>query len=168
MSLANFMPLLAPTNAITYDLGGFLDSGLAILAGATLGAAAHRLLPPLPHAIRSWLLLRATRTDLARIARGAWRPEIVAWEARQYARLVGLPSDASLIDHARLLAALSVGRELLRDGAGDGAVPRDQFRAEASRVEIAEAVASHPDFFRGLGLAPVPATAPRGVAEVAR
>lgn len=149
MTLANLMPLLSPTNEITYDFASFMNGGLAILAGATLGAAAHRLCPPLPRTMRSWLLLRDARRDLRRIAAGAWRPDPEAWEARQYARLVGLPPGGSMTDIAKLVAALSVGRELLRRNDGEDT---DPLRRQASEIEIAEAVASHPHFFRGLGL----------------
>ena len=149
MIFANLMPLLSPTNEITYDFGSFLDGGLAILGGATLGAAAHRLWPPLSRALRTTLFLRGARRDLRRIASGAWRPDTAEWEARQYARLVGLPPGASPLDHGRLLAALSVGRELLRRRRWP---EWDAARRGASALEIDEAMASHPDFFKDLGL----------------
>jgi uncharacterized membrane protein YccC len=149
MTFANLMPLLGPTNEITYDFAGFLGGALAIVGGATFGASAHALLPPLPRWLRTALALRAARRDLRRIASGAWQPEREAWEARLYARLVGLPPGTPMLDLARLLAALSVGRELLRrsHGADD-----DPARRAASEMEVAEAVRSHPDFFADLGL----------------
>jgi uncharacterized membrane protein YccC len=150
-TMAMLLPLLSPTNDITYDLGGFLNSSLATVAGAILGTAAHRLWPPLPRWLRVRLLLRATRRDLRRIARGSWRPDHYRWEARQYARLVAMPPGWPFVDFARLLAALSVGRELLRRQGEEGADPT---RRRAADVELAEAAASHPEFLAGLELTP--------------
>jgi uncharacterized membrane protein YccC len=149
MLLANLMPLLSPTNEIEYDLAGFINGGLAILAGATFGAASYRLWPALPMQWRLWLAAQGARQDLRRIASGAWRPQSEEWEARQYARIVGLPPGVPLADLGGMLAALSVGHELLRRQ--ERSAP-DAQRERASETEIAEAVASHPAFFRGLGL----------------
>ncbi len=148
-AMALFLALLSPTNEIAYDFAGFMDSGLAILAGSTLGAAAHRVMPALPRRVRVSLLLAATRRDLRRIADCAWTPDDEAWEARQYARSAAMPPDASLLDHGRLLAALAIGRELLRRRARPD---MDEVRGRASDQQIEAAVASHPDYFGGLGL----------------
>ena len=44
---ANFMPLLAPTNEMSYDGQQFYNSALAIMVGIGAAALAMRLLPPL-------------------------------------------------------------------------------------------------------------------------
>ena len=148
-TMAIQVAVLSPTNEITFDFAGFLDGGLAILGGVTLAAAAHRLIPPLPRRLRVALLLRATRRDLRRLASRRWRPSIEEWEARQYARSTGMPPGAAPLDLGRLLAALAVGRELLYR---QEMSPTDDVRRRASESEVAEAVASHPQFFDELGL----------------
>jgi uncharacterized membrane protein YccC len=56
---SSFMPLLAPTNQMSYDPGQFYNSALAIVAGCGVAALAFRLLPPLPPAMRARRLTMA-------------------------------------------------------------------------------------------------------------
>ncbi len=153
-TMANFMPLFSPTNAQTYDYAGFLNTAIAIMAGASMGAAGYRWLPPLSPGLRARRLIAGTRRDLRRLVAG-WRLDEQAWARRLHLRLVQLPKQATLQEHAQVLAALSVGTELLRcralrDAAGVSA--SEAIRRDAARREIAEAVASHPRFFAGMDL----------------
>ena len=154
-TLANFMPLFSATNSVQYDYAGFWNTALGILAGATFGAAGYRWLPPLAPSWRIRRGLDGTRRDLRRLLGGRWRPDEHGWARRLYMRLVQLPPQATLQQHAQVLAALSVGREVLRcrrlrSRAPLG--PEDAMRLQAAQREIGEAVASHPQYLSGLGL----------------
>jgi len=109
----NVMPLLAPTNQISYDTAQFYNSALSIAAGCVVAPLAFRLLPPLPPALRARRLLFLTLRDLRRhaIARSLARSE--HWEGLMYARLAALPDQAEPLQRAQLLAALSVGSEII-------------------------------------------------------
>jgi uncharacterized membrane protein YccC len=111
---ANFVPILAPANRMTYDPAAFLNTALAITAGTTAAAFAMRLFPPLPAATKIARLHRLTLRDFKRLAahRASWRP--ASWQSRVYGRILALPAAATPLDSARLLAALSAGEELLR------------------------------------------------------
>jgi len=56
----NVMPLLTPTNQMSYDTAQFYNLALAIAAGCGVGALAFRLLPPLSPALRARRLLALT------------------------------------------------------------------------------------------------------------
>jgi uncharacterized membrane protein YccC len=111
---ANFMPLLAPTNEMTYDAQRYYDSALAIVAGIGAAALAMRLLPPLSPATRSRRLLDLALRDLRRLAREQWTPTREDWERRIYSRLLALPEQADPLQRAQLAAALSVGTHIIR------------------------------------------------------
>jgi uncharacterized membrane protein YccC len=110
---ANFIPLLAPANPISYDTGQFYNSALAILAGIGAGELAFCLLPPLSPALQSRRLLALTLRDLRRLAKRVprWSPD--DWEHRVNRRLAVLPDAAEPLQRVQLVAALSVGRELI-------------------------------------------------------
>ena len=110
---ANFIPLLAPANPVSYDTGQFYNSALAILAGICAGEFGFSLLPPLSPALRTRRLLALTLRDLRRLAKGIprWSPD--DWEHRVNKRLAVLPDAAEPFQRAQLVAALSVGRELI-------------------------------------------------------
>jgi uncharacterized membrane protein YccC len=112
-----FMPVLAPTNVESYDTVQFYNGTLAILAGVGVALLSFRLLPPLSPAYRTRRLLVLTLRDLRRLAAGRRYDD---WEGHIGGRLLAMP-DATVtpLERARLLAALSVGSEIirLRDGA---------------------------------------------------
>jgi uncharacterized membrane protein YccC len=110
----NFMPLLAPTNQMSYDPGQFYNSALAIAAGCGVAAVAFRLLPPLPPALRARRLLALALDDLRGLAITASPPRLEDWEGRMFGRLAALPDQAEPLQRARLLAALSVGSEIIQ------------------------------------------------------
>jgi hypothetical protein len=81
-----------------------------------LGSAAlsFRLLPLLPPASRARRLLSLTLQDLRRLATGKIPPPSGGWEGRVYGRLSVLPDSAAPLQRSELLAALSVGCEIIR------------------------------------------------------
>ena len=64
----NLIPLLQPTNEMTYDTAQFYNSALGIFVGCVAAPLAFRLLPPLTAASRSKRLLALTLRDLRRLA----------------------------------------------------------------------------------------------------
>jgi uncharacterized membrane protein YccC len=111
---ANFVPLLAPANQMSYDTQQFYNAALAIVAGVGAAALSFRLLPPLSPALRTRRLLALTLRDLRRLARGPIPRRAFEWEGRIYGRLSALPEQAEPLQRAQLMAALSVGTEIIR------------------------------------------------------
>ena len=111
---ANFVPLLAPTNPMSFDTQQFYNSALAIVAGVGAAAVSFRLLPPLPPALRARRLLALTLRDLRRLTRGPIPRTAHDWESRAFARLSVLPEEAEPGQAGQLLAALSVGSAIIR------------------------------------------------------
>jgi hypothetical protein len=110
---------------MSYDTSQFYNLALAAIMGAGIGALAFALLPPLSPALRARRLLARTLRDLRRIAAARWLPTFEGWERRIFARLAALPDQAEPLQRARLLAALSVGTEIVQLrhlGAGLGGV----------------------------------------------
>jgi uncharacterized membrane protein YccC len=137
-----FMPLLAPTNPMNYDPLVYYNTGLAIITGCAVGALSFRLLPPLLPAYRARRVLALTLRDLRRVAIGS-SPE--AWESHVHGRLSAMPDEATPLQRAQLLAALSVGSEIirLRDGARrlDPDLREDRHfgaRLEAALIAVAQ------------------------------
>jgi uncharacterized membrane protein YccC len=117
----NFVPLLAPTNPMSYDPTQFYNTALAVLVGCGVAALAFRLLPPLLPPVRARRLLALTLRDLRRLAIASLPPRSEDWESGMYGRLAALPNEAEPLQRARLLAALSVGSEIIHLR---GAAPR--------------------------------------------
>jgi uncharacterized membrane protein YccC len=111
---ANFVPLLAPANQMSYDTQQFYNAALAIVAGVGVAALAFRLLPPLSPALRTRRLLALTLRDLRRLITGLVPQTANEWEGRVYRRLSALPEQAEPLQRAQLMAALSVGTEIIR------------------------------------------------------
>jgi uncharacterized membrane protein YccC len=109
---AGLIPLMAPTNQMSYDTAQFYNAALAILAGAGAATLAFRLLPPPSPALRTRRLLAFTLRDLRRLATAPRAAQ--DWEDRAYGRLAALPEQAEPLQRAELVAALSVGREIIR------------------------------------------------------
>jgi uncharacterized membrane protein YccC len=109
----NFNPLLAPTNEMNYDTTQYYNSALAIVVGCGVAPLAFLLLPPLSPAIRLSRLLALTSRDLRHLAIAPVLPTLDHWESRLYSRLTALPDQASPLQRAQLLAALSVGSEII-------------------------------------------------------
>jgi len=106
-----FIPLLRPANPMVYDQEAFYNSSLAIVVGAGFGALAFRLLPPLSPAYRARRLLALTLRDLRHLI---IRCDQGDWQGLLYGRLAAMPEQATPLQHAELLAALSVGCEVIQ------------------------------------------------------
>src|SRR6202790_1682165 len=91
---ANFIPLLAPANQMSYDTQQFYNAALAIVAGVGVAALAFRLLPPLSPALRTRRLLALTLRDLRRLTTGPIPRTANEWQGRIYSRLSALPEQA--------------------------------------------------------------------------
>ncbi len=111
---AFFCFLLAPTNQMTYDTQQFYNGAAAAVTGLGSAALSFRLLPLLPPASRAHRLLILTLRDLRRLARGKLPETPEGWEGRVYGRLTVLPDPATPLQRSQLLAALSVGCEIIR------------------------------------------------------
>jgi fusaric acid resistance family protein len=109
-----FAPLLSPANQMSYDTIQFYNFALAIVAGSGAAALSFRLLPPLSPAFRTRRLLALTLRDLRRLAKGrvSWTAE--DWEGRLYGRLAALPDAAEPLQRSQLMAASSVGSEIVQ------------------------------------------------------
>jgi uncharacterized membrane protein YccC len=111
---ANFIPLLSPSNPMTYDQQQFYNSASALLGGVGFAMLAMRLLPPMPPAMRARRLLALTLRDLRRLTRGKLPRSSEGWKGRVYGRLSAIPNSVDTLQPARLAAALSVGSEIIR------------------------------------------------------
>ncbi len=109
-----FITLLAPTNLMTYDTQQFYNNTLALLLGLGAVMLALVLLPPLSPAVRARRLLAQTLRDLRRLAADRTEWTIEDWEGRLYHRLATLPEHVEGLQLARLIAAVSVGTEIIR------------------------------------------------------
>jgi uncharacterized membrane protein YccC len=109
-----FIPVLAPENQMSYNPQQFYNAASAIVAGVGVGALSFRLLPPLPPALRTRRLLALTLRDLRRLATGPIPRTPDDWEGRVYGRLSVLPDAAEPLQRSQLVAALSVGTEIIR------------------------------------------------------
>jgi uncharacterized membrane protein YccC len=111
---AYFVPVLAPTNQMSYDTVAFYNTATAIIGGAGAAALAFWLIPPLSPAFRTRRLLALTLRDLRRLTKGPIPRTTNGWQGRVYSRLSLLPEQAEPLQRAQLLAALSVGTEIIR------------------------------------------------------
>jgi uncharacterized membrane protein YccC len=112
--IVTFVPLLAPANQMNYDTLQFYNGALAIVAGVGAAALAFRLLPPSSPSLRTRRLLALTLRDVRRLTTAPIPRTANQWEARIYGRLSALPEQAEPLQRAQLLAALSVGTEIIR------------------------------------------------------
>jgi uncharacterized membrane protein YccC len=109
-----FIPLLAPTNEMTYDPQQFYNAALSIFAGSVAAELSFSLLPPLSPAFRARRLLALTLHDLRRLATGHDSWTLEDWQGRIKGRLVVMPDAAEPLQRSQLLAALVVGSEIIR------------------------------------------------------
>jgi uncharacterized membrane protein YccC len=105
------VPILQPTNPEIYNPEIFYNVGFAIVAGMATAALSFRLMPPLSPAFRTRRLLALTLRDLRRLAKGHPQND---WEGHCIGRLSAMPAEATPPQRTQLLAALSVGSEIIR------------------------------------------------------
>jgi uncharacterized membrane protein YccC len=111
---STFMPLISPTNQMTYDTSQFYNVAEAVFIGCGVAALSFRLLPPLSPPLRTHRLLTLSLRDLRGLAIASRPPSSEDWEGRIYARLAALPDQAEPLQRAQLLAALSIGSEIVQ------------------------------------------------------
>ncbi len=99
---------------MTYNTAQFYNAALAIVAGMGAAAVSFRLIPPLSPAFRTRRLLDLTLRDLHRLATGPIPRMPDDWEQRMYGRFAVLPDQAQPMQRSLLLAALSVGTEVIQ------------------------------------------------------
>jgi len=109
-----FFPLLAPTNPMSYDPQQYYNAALAIVPGVGAAVLSFRLIPPLSPAYRTRRLLALTLRDLRRLATGRIPRTPDDWEGRMYGRLAALPDAAQPLQRSEMLAAMSVGTEIIQ------------------------------------------------------
>jgi uncharacterized membrane protein YccC len=140
---AYFPALLAPTNQMSYDTQQFYNSASAIIAGSGAAALSFRLIPPLSPAFRTRRLLALTLRDLRRLARGRVPND---WEGHIDGRLSAMPEETTPLQRAQLMAARSVGTEIIqlrRIARCQGlAASLDRVLAAIARGNIVSAIAS--------------------------
>ena len=131
----NFVPLVGPTNEISFNTLSFYNSALGICGGCLAGALALVLIPPVPQPIRADRLLEITLREMRRMAAGRSTPTPGAWQHRVYTRLIAMPPGVDPVYGSRLVAALSIGLQVLevRSLAGEGPLG-DRLRAALARL----------------------------------
>ena len=130
---ANFVPLLAPANQMSYDTGQFYNTALAIIVGCGAAALSFRLLPPLSPAFRTRRLLALTLRDLRRLAtrsdpadaRGLGGPHV-------HGRLSAMPDDGRATA-ARAAPGGAVGRHRDHPASPHRAPARSRARSSTRR-----------------------------------
>jgi uncharacterized membrane protein YccC len=110
----NLSPLLGIRNVMVYDAAQFFNSASGIIIGTGFAALVMRLIPPLSPAQRTRRLLSLTLRDLRRLAERTRTGPPRDWQDRIFARLSVLPQTAELPHGAQLVAALSLGNEIIR------------------------------------------------------
>ena len=110
----NFVPLVGPTNQISFDTAAFYNSALGIVGGCLAGALALVLIPPVPKEMRADRLVELSLREMRALAAGRWSPTPDAWQHRVYARLIAMPEGVDPAHGSRLVAALSIGLQVLR------------------------------------------------------
>jgi len=110
----NYLPMLSISNGMTFDASQFWNTSSGILAGVACGAIAMRILPPLSPAIRTQRLLALTLADLRRLAKRASPGRQDDWESRGVARLLAMPEQAEPVERSQLVAAVAVGKDIVR------------------------------------------------------
>jgi uncharacterized membrane protein YccC len=163
---AYFCNYIDAENEMSYDTLVFYNTSLAIVAGSGAAALSFRLLPPLSPAFRARRLLRLTLRDLRRLAAGPIPWTVEDWEGRMYGRLAALPDAAEPLQRSQLLAALTVGTDIIRlrhvaprlgldsdlDAALDALVRGNSAMATIRLTRLDECLASLPD--GGAGASP--------------
>ena len=109
-----FVPLLAPTNPMSYDQQQYYNTALTIITGAGAGAFSFLLIPPLSPAFRTRRRLTLTLRDLRRLATDPIPRTPDDWEGRIFGRFAALPDQAQPLQRSQLMAAFSLGTEIIQ------------------------------------------------------
>ncbi|MBV8747649.1 MAG: FUSC family protein, partial [Xanthobacteraceae bacterium] len=112
--VVHIVPLIGIHNVMVYDAAQFFNTAMGILVGTGFAALVMWLIPPLSPAERSRRLLAITLRDLRRLADATRAVRPREWQNRIFSRLSVLPLLAELPQGAKLVAALSLGTEIIR------------------------------------------------------
>jgi uncharacterized membrane protein YccC len=112
----NFVPLLAPTNEMTFDTLSYVNTALGLLTGCAAGGLALILIPHLPPGLQSQRLVDLSIRDVRRLAAGTKNWALHEWQGRIYARMIAMPETAEPIQRSYLVTTLTVGIQLIRLG----------------------------------------------------
>jgi uncharacterized membrane protein YccC len=107
---AYFVPVLAPANQMSFDTVAFYNTAMAIVSGAGAAALSFCLMPPLSPAFRTRRLLALTLRDLRRLVMDRTFSD---WAGHIHGRLSAMPAEATPLQRAQVLAALSLGTEII-------------------------------------------------------
>ena len=110
----NFIALLRPSNPQAYDPAQFYNAAVPLFGGIAFAMLAMRLLPPIPPTVRVRRLLALTLRDMRRLTQGTLPRNSTGWEERIFVRLSALPDSVDPLQSARMMAALSLGNEIIR------------------------------------------------------
>jgi uncharacterized membrane protein YccC len=116
MCAAIFVPVLHPTNEMSYDTAQFYNAALGIFVGFAAAPLSFLLVPPLSPSFRTKRLLSLTLRDLRRLAMNRLSASADDWQAHTFSRLAALPEQAEPLERAQLLATLLVGTEIIHLG----------------------------------------------------
>ncbi|HEV2099548.1 MAG TPA: FUSC family protein, partial [Stellaceae bacterium] len=109
-----FVPLLAPANPMSYDTQEFYNSAMSIIVGIGAAALSFRVFPGLSPALRTRRLMALSLRDLRRLATGSIPRTPDDWQDKIYGRLAVLPEAAEPVQRSQLVAALSVGTQIIQ------------------------------------------------------
>ena len=153
-----FVPLVSPANEMSYNTMQFYNSALAIVGGVGVAALAFRLIPSLSPAFRTRRLMASTLRDLRHLAASPIPLAPSDWESRIYGKFSVLPDEAQPLQRSELLAALSVGLQIIKlRGIAlgpDHAAELDAALEAAARGNGALAIARLADLDQALALCP--------------
>ena len=102
-----FMPLLEPTNPMSYGTVQFYNTTLAFVAGVVTAGLSFRLIPPPSPELRTRRLLALTLRDLHRLA---LERKFRDWEGHIHGRLAAMPAEATPLQHAPGVGGPVVGK----------------------------------------------------------
>jgi uncharacterized membrane protein YccC len=108
------IPLMAPTNPMSYDPQQYYNLAMGVVVGAGAAAFSFRLLPPLSPAYRARRLLALALRDLRRLATGPLPDTPQEWQQRMLARMAALPDQAQPVQRSWQVATLSVGTKIIQ------------------------------------------------------
>jgi uncharacterized membrane protein YccC len=130
----NFIPLLAPTNEMTFDTLSYVNTALGLLTGCAAGGLALLLIPHLPPGLQSQRLVDLSIRDVRRLAAGRKSWALHEWQGRIFARMIAMPETAEPIQRSYLVTTLTVGIQLIRLGriAARGPIGADLWKMRES------------------------------------
>ncbi|HEY1410698.1 MAG TPA: FUSC family protein, partial [Rhodopila sp.] len=104
--LTFFLPLVAPTNPIHYDIVAFFNTALAYIFGSICAAFAFRIILPPDPGLNVRRLCNSIARDVQRLGRAGPVPGRLPWEHRQHQKLAQLVGRLREVGEAQREAVL--------------------------------------------------------------